>query len=326
LNVSGLALGIATLLTVTLFVSHELSYDRFNKKAERIFGTVGTFSFGEMTMKGNRLSAAYTSFLRDNFSEIEQTLRIGDYPNGEVFVSTSASKLKNKEPNLALTENAIFDIFTFDILEGNPVTALTNPMTVAISKSTAQKYFGQESALGQLLKIDDKFLATVTCVYQDFPTNSSLQYNMLLSLSSLNELEKHYWEPTTFSLDNTLIQMGTFQTYVLLKNPAAIAAIQQKLPKALAAAGVESKTINPGSYTFYPLTDLHLANLGLSDGKLRKYIIIFSIIGLIVIALALINFINITTSLSFQRAKEVGVRKTIGANKSGSRSKVGEKA
>jgi putative ABC transport system permease protein len=316
LNVSGLALGIATLLTVTLFVSHELSYDRFNKKADRIVGTVGTFSFGEMTIKSNRLSAAYTSFLRNNFSEIEQTVRIGDYPNGEVFVSTSASKMKSKEPNLALTENAIFDIFTFDILEGNPVTALTNPMTVAISKSTAQKYFGQESALGQLLKVDDKFLATVTCVYQDFPTNSSLQYNMLLSLSSLNELEEHYWEPTTFSLDNTLIQIGTFQTYVLLKNPAAIAAIQQKIPEALAAAGVESKTISPDSYTFYPLTDLHLANLGLNDGKLRKYIIIFSVIGLIVIALALINFINISTSLSFQRAKEVGERKTIGANKS----------
>ncbi len=313
INVFGLALGLATCMLIVFYVFDELSYDRFNVKADRIYRVNNDIKFG-----GNASSYAVSpaplaaAFLAE-LPEVEQVVRFR-YKGG---FQVKKGDQKIKERRIIYADPSVFSIFTFPMIQGAAATALTEPHTVVINETTAKKYFNTVNALGKTLVFNDSLLYKVTGVIKDIPTQAHFNYDFFLSMSSLPESKDISWVSNNFA------------TYILLKNGASATAIQAKFPKMVKAhIGPQLQAIihldidqleKGGSYFRFnltPLLDIHLrssrvAELGM-NGNIQ-IIYIFSAVGLFILLIACVNFMNLSTARSSNRAREVGVRKVLGS-------------
>jgi putative ABC transport system permease protein len=318
INIIGLASGLACFILIALYVADELSYDRFNQKAARTYRVNSDIVFG-----GNKLHLAVASdpmgaTLKNDYPQVEQFVR---------FYASNGSKLVKKgdqfinESNVAHADSTLFEVFTLPVIHGDPKTALNEPNTVVISESAAKKYFGTTDVIGKNIETDDNgtTLYKVTAVIKDIPHNSHFNFSMI------------------FSMDNVQYQWGNFlshnhQTYLVLK-PGTDYKIFEKnftqfidkhvVPQAAQFMQIKSmdefeKAGNKLEYTLMPLTDIHLHSdrapeLGVNGNM--QYVYIFSVIALVVLLLACINFMNLSTARSASRAKEVGIRKVVGSQK-----------
>lgn len=316
INIFGLSLGIALFYTILLYVKDEMSYDRFNTRADRI---------GRITFKGNINGGnineciampPVAKTLKTDFPEVEDATRFRNMGTPKVQVQDKIFK----EDRFAFADPNIFNIFTLPLLEGNPATALTKPNTVVISKSLAQKYFGTTAVLGKTLVVNDnKDLFTITGVMDDIPANSHFHFELFGSMSSWPQAESDSW------------MESNYYTYVLLKPGADWQQLEKKFPPMLAkymgpqiekVMGVSLSQFlsNGNSFGFglQPLTSIHLhsaTNNELEPGGNATYVYIFSGIAIFMLIVACINFINLSTASASKRAKEVGVRKVIGSGK-----------
>ncbi|MEO6722236.1 MAG: ABC transporter permease [Ferruginibacter sp.] len=315
INIFGLACGLAVCLLITLYVFDELSYDRYNKNADRIYRVDADVKFG-----GNELRLAVSS------DPMGATLK-KDYPQVEEFAriyASSGSKLIKKgnefinEEHVAHADSTLFDVFTLPAISGNTKTALNEPNTVVISESAAKRYFGTKEALGQTIEAD-KTLYKITAVIKDIPHNSHFNFDFI------------------FSMDNVDYQFGNylsmnFQTYILLKEGTDYKAFEKNFaqviqkyifPQAKQFMQINSmddfyKGGNKLEHHLMPLTDIHLHSdrfpeLG-TNGKIQN-VYIFGIIAVFVLLIACINFMNLSTARSASRAKEVGIRKVLGTER-----------
>ena len=318
INIIGLASGLACFILIALYVADELSYDRFNEKAGRIYRINSDVIFG-----GNKLHLAVAS------DPMGATLK-KDYPQVEEFVRffiSGGSKLIKKgnefirENNVAHVDSTLFDVFTIPVIAGDAKTALNEPNTVVISESAAKKYFATTDAVGKNIETDDNgsTLYKVTAVIKDIPHNSHFTFDML------------------FSMDNVEYQWGNFlshnhQTYLLLKPGADHKAFEKNFPRFIdkyvvpqAAQFMQIKSMdefekagNKLEYSLMPLTDIHLRSDRVPELNVNgniQYVYIFSAVALFVLLLACINFMNLSTARSASRAKEVGIRKVVGSEK-----------
>ena len=318
INIIGLASGLACFILIALYVADELSYDRFNEKAGRIYRINSDVIFG-----GNKLHLAVAS------DPMGATLK-KDYPQVEEFVRffiSGGSKLIKKgnefirENNVAHVDSTLFDVFTIPVIAGDAKTALNEPNTVVISESAAKKYFATTDAVGKNIETDDNgsTLYKVTAVIKDIPHNSHFTFDML------------------FSMDNVEYQWGNFlshnhQTYLLLKPGADHKAFEKNfsrfidkyvVPQAAQFMQIKSmdefeKAGNKLEYSLMPLTDIHLRSDRVPELNVNgniQYVYIFSAVALFVLLLACINFMNLSTARSASRAKEVGIRKVVGSEK-----------
>ena len=318
INIIGLASGLACFILIALYVADELSYDRFNEKAGRIYRINSDVIFG-----GNKLHLAVAS------DPMGATLK-KDYPQVEEFVRffiSGGSKLIKKgnefirENNVAHVDSTLFDVFTIPVIAGDAKTALNEPNTVVISESAAKKYFATTDAVGKSIETDDNgsTLYKVTAVIKDIPHNSHFTFDML------------------FSMDNVEYQWGNFlshnhQTYLLLKPGADHKAFEKNFPRFIdkyvvpqAAQFMQIKSMdefekagNKLEYSLMPLTDIHLRSDRVPELNVNgniQYVYIFSAVALFVLLLACINFMNLSTARSASRAKEVGIRKVVGSEK-----------
>ena len=306
INISGLAIGIACCIMIFLFVQDELSYDKFHPNADRIYRIVTSTSDDGQPTNANGIYGTGPR-LKEYFPEIDDYTRIRTVGQGvKTFVAHEEARLY--DDGFFFADSNFFSFFNFPVIEGNPATVLTKPNTIVLTQSTARKYFGEESPIGKVIEADpyhDGQLSNfeVTGVIKDVPDNSHISFNFLASYSSQRE---------------DLTYMGGFEqnfTYIMLYDKGSVDYVNSKMLEFL-----ETTWRNDPWYTIslQPLLDIHLrSNLRSEIGVNGNiaYVYAFSIIALFVLIIACINFMNLATARSTKRAKEVGLRKVIGAHK-----------
>ena len=322
INVFGLALGMACCIAIGLFVRDEMRYDRFIDAADRIYRVALDVSF-----QGQPMQTAFTArplgpTLKTDVPEVEQTTRLWHDPSGSMIVRYQDQRFA--EDGVFFGDSTFFDVFALPFLQGDPQTALNEPFTIVLTASTARKYFGEADPMGQVLSLRepadrDVFEYTVTGVMADLPEHSHMAFDFLASYVTQRQSQWQSW-----------LGFGVY-TYVKLREDIDADAVQAKLPALFATYGGpqirENFGIAPadfeaaGNYYRYflqALPDIHLhSNL---EDELKptgdaRLVYLFVAIAVFVLLLACVNFVNLATARAARRTMEVGIRKTLGAQR-----------
>jgi putative ABC transport system permease protein len=304
INISGLAIGLTICMLIMLWVADEWSFDRFHSNAGQIYRVYRDESAVQPNSTSALTPPPMAAALKADFPEIAKSTRFGYWRKQLV---TYGDKSFN-EPNYRNADPDFFTMFSFPLLRGNPETVFDNPYSVILTETTARKYFGQEDPLGKTLTVNNTYDIVVTGIVKDVPLNSTLSFDLLspfgiLIKESIGENSRDNWG------------FNSFSTYVMLNQSSSIQDLNQKLK------GYLKKYEPEGSdeLVLQPLTDIHLfSNLG-HDLRNRgdiKYVWIFTALAFFVLLIAGVNFMNLSTARSANRAKEVGLRKVVGAGRS----------
>lgn len=306
INIMGLTVGMTACLLIFLYVRFELSYDRFHSKAERIYRIVADIKTPTETIPSSGPAWPVGPHVKLDFPEVEAFVRI--LPDNILF---RKDNVKFMEEGTLWADSAFFNIFSFNLIEGDVRTALKEPFSVVLSQTAEKKYFGNHDALGKTILITGNAVPVkVTGIMKDMPENSQLKGNVVLSMSTLTG----QWAK---DLDN---QWGNYgpNAYLLLKPGANANALQKKFPAFLEKwNGKEMKQMQMFPILLLEeLKDVYLRSTrdDSSTGNIKN-VYIFSIIAIFILVIACINFINLTTARASERAKEVGIRKVAGAIK-----------
>ncbi len=308
INITGLAVGLAYCLLIFLYVQDELSYDRYHEKADRIYRLVSDLKTPDRTFQFAVTPPDMAPTLRRDFPEIQNTVRF--QPIGGGLYQYGDKRFR--ENRVFRADSSIFDVFNFPLLQGDPKTALREPFSMVITEVIAQKYCGDEDPMGKtvsVLCIDQPY--TVTGVLAEVPTHSHFTFDILVSYTTREFLypqASHQW-----------FNFG-FYTYLLLPEDYDPARLEAQLPDFVERNIGEVQRQAGQSHTLFlqPLTEIYLrsdreAEAG-SNGHL-SYVYIFSAIALFILLIACINFMNLATARSAARAREVGMRKVVGAQR-----------
>jgi len=332
INIAGLAIGIASVILIILYVQDERSYDRFLGNADRIYQVNIDMSTGNQASIGSNTPPPIGPALKREFPQIEAYTRF--YSNGlsSMIVSNDASSTIQKhlaEHGLLAVDSNFLQVFDFALKEGEAGSCLNNPNSMVLTESTAKKFFGDTEPVGKSLVLDaygDPFV--VTAVVKDIPLQSTIQFDMLIPIAAVRPVKRFSWS-WVWRLMNT---------YVLLDkqssgDPGSISQMESRFPAMVRVqAGSAFKRIGKsfdefikkgGRYELHlqPLTDVHLHSASIDSPFLHNlgnitYVYIFSAIALFIIVLACVNFMNLSTAQSVARAKEVGIRKVLGSLRS----------
>ncbi len=307
INIVGLAVGIACTIFILLWVRDELSFDRFHKNADRIYRVVFSTSDDDLTPTNANGAFGVGPALKKDFPEVLEVVRIRKMGQG-VKRYVGYKDKKNYELRFFFAEPSILSVFDFPLIKGNPATVLDDPNSIVLTEETAKKYFGNEDPMGKTIEADpyndgNLMLFQVTGIAQNVPPNSHLHFDFLASYSSLKE------DTEEFS--------GFYQhyTYALLSGKLAAESLNPKLLDFLH----RNWRKNPWyTISLQPLLDIRLHSRLKSEveptGNIL-YVYIFSAIAVFVLLIACINFMNLTSARAVKRAKEVGLRKVVGARK-----------
>ena len=321
INIAGLAVGVASCLLIAMYVQNEFSYDKFFENSDQIHKMVLERKYPEHSTFYSIIPHSFAPVAVRDYPEIESsTVLFGPFPNTLITYRNDNDEKKEFEENFIMAADSnFFSIFSFKLLKGDPVTALLKPNDIVMTQSTAYRYFGQEDAIGKVLTTGfGEF--KVTGVMQDVPENSHFKIDMLVSTQSFPFLKQEFF--TSF----------TVHCYFRLIPGADIKALEAKFPKMVdtyAAAQIERDLgkswedyKNEGNgyrYFLQPLTSIHLDPINLEakmqpGGNITSVYIMISV-AVLILFIACINFMNLATARSSERAKEVGVRKTMGSFK-----------
>ncbi len=316
INIFGLSVGIASAVLILLFISSELSYDRFNDKADRIYRIYIEANFEGSEFKGPSTCKPAGPVFTDEIPEVINYTRLD--PQSQTVVRYGDNKFV--EDHFVYADSGVFQIFSLHMFMGDPNTALKEPNTIVLTRSTAKKYFGKENPIGKILTVNaDTNMYRVTGVIADLPPETHLQFDFLASFCTLPESRNDFW------LSNNLY------TYVLLEKGAKKNEVEGKMqavsmkyigPQVTEVLGIDldefTQKGNRYGLFLQPLTDIHLSSEiegGFKASHDRKYLLIFGLIALFILVIASINFMNLSTARSANRAKEVGMRKVVGSTR-----------
>jgi len=315
INVLGLALGLACFLFILAYVKDELSYDRYHEKADRIYradfrGVIfgQDFDIGEV-------GDPFGPTVLEDFPEVEQQVRLRS--RGSFLVRHEEDSYR--EEDVIFADSTFFDVFSFPLLKGDPKAALAEPNTLVITPGVAKKYFGAKDPIGQTLILDNEYPYRVSGLMEEMPANTHFHYDIIASLSSLEESRSNQWTN------------NNFHTYLALRPGADPAELEAKFPTLIetyVAKQLEQylgitlddfyKAGNSAEYSLFPLAKIHLHSHKFDELEANsdiRYVYIFSFIGVFILLLACINFMNLATARSGNRAREVGLRKVVGAQR-----------
>ncbi len=309
INIGGMAVAITCCLMLFGHVQKEVTYDQYHKKADHIvrlnLGNLNTDSRSAVS------SGAMAPAFADDYPEIENYVRFRKFPS-----LVENGDLQFYEDDFFYTDSTVFEVFDFNLLEGDPATALEEPFSLVLTENAAKKYFGDQSPIGQQVEIDNQFIFKITGVLKETPDNSHFTFDYLASVSSLRQHPNEsvrYWQLNSW-------YSHYYHTYLLLKPGADINALGNKLER------IAKQYSNPEYYELYgqnmglylhPLTDIHLKPVYgelEAQGNLST-LYIFGIIALILLLIACSNYANLATAIALKRNKEIGVRKVLGAGK-----------
>ncbi len=303
INITGLAIGMACCIMILLWVQDELSFDTFHANRENIYRVVADWEkYGWEGIEAT--PAPFAPAIEEEIPEIQQAARCAPH-------SRLVFRYKDRafyESRGLITDASFFDIFTFPFAEGDPKTAFKDPFDIVITETMARKYFGSESSIGKAIEVEGK-LAKVTGVLRDIPRNSHLQFDFVSSFELIKEVSNF---GTTWGAYN-------FVTYISVHGDADIQEVAQKMT----AIGLKNKSpqvLEGLQFRLQPLSEVYLDArsyqfpvVTLGDSK---YVLLFTIVAFFVLLIACVNFMNLSTARSALRAKEVGMRKTVGARRS----------
>ncbi len=306
-NIIGLAIGMACCILIFFYVSNELSYDRYHNDSDRIYRVAQKITRGSVERDFARVAAPLIPAIRENFPEVEHAVRFQTFAWMQNLIKHNDKKFY--EDRVMIAENDIFNVLSIPFIEGNPETALTRPKTVVISEHMAQKYFDVEDPLGKTLEMyGDNF--EVTGIVANPPENTHIPYGFIVSILG--------WEKV-WNFDNW--GWTGFYAYVKLKSHVNPRAFEDKI-RHIADKYISEELEESGvtvSFYLQPIQSIHLhSNLTTeieAPGN-PVYIYIFSVIGFLILFVSCVNFINLSTARSATRAKEVGIRKVVGAHRS----------
>ncbi len=305
INILGLAVGIAASVLIFLYITNEMSYDKFHEKADRTYRITADWS-----NKGDsRIHQLGTPFIlaqtiREKYPQVEAITQLSG-PLGDVIVRYRDNAFKETEAFCA--EPSFFDVFSFPLLKGNPETSLKDPNMLVMTQSLAKKYFGDEDPMGKTIEMQasgDKLFFQITGVMEDIPQNSHFRFDMLISMKTV------YPEPSMGWTWNN------YTTYVTLQEAVTQSLMEEKLveiDKVHFRGGAEHI---PWIWTLEPLTRIHLHSdlvTGNQPNGSMAYVRLFTIVAVLILLIAGINFVNLATARSTRRAKEVGLRKVVGS-------------
>jgi putative ABC transport system permease protein len=316
INITGLAVGLSACLLIGLYVHHELSYDRFNEKAARIYRVNTEIKFGDNHMHLAVANPLFGETAKSELQEVEQTTRLQWY--GSFLVKKGNENIR--EGNVAWADSTLFDVFTLPMISGNPRTALTEPNSVVITESVARKYFDRTDVVGETLTINNTQSRKITGVIKDIPSNAHFPFTSFLPMID-NE----------YATDPTWAGSHNWPTYLLLKEGVdadAVVPLLNKMvdrhvgPEVKAVVGKTLEEFNSEGNFFkaslIALPDIHLHSDRIGElggtGNIQ-YVYMFSAIAICILVIAIINFVNLATARSAHRAREVGMRKVMGSGK-----------
>jgi len=309
INISGLAVGLAVCMLIMLYVAHEHSYDRFHKKGDRIYTLHANIKIG-----GQALSMAYMSYgtgplVKQNQPKVEDYMRTMDYSSQPIVNNPSTPDIKFADNKLLFADAGFFNFFSFKLASGSPSDALSKPFSVVLTKETAKKYFGDHDPIGKTLtiKTDSTFTYQVTGIVENAPSNSSIKFNFIASASSLLSMK----DGRNQIGNQQGIGPGSFNVYLLLKDRKDTAEVKRVMQVMVKA---DKKAFDDEKFALQPMTITHLEN-NYADTTNIKYLKIFPIVAVLVLLLALVNYMSLSTARATLRAKEVGVRKVTGASR-----------
>jgi putative ABC transport system permease protein len=314
INIFGLAIGITCCLLIMLFVQDELSYDRFHKNSDNIYRIGIDAVLGSNQLKAVTTAPPVGSTMVQDYPEVIAYTRVNSFGfpviryNDKVF----------SEEKFYWADSSYFKVFSVEFIKGDPKTALVNPESVVITERMANKYFGNEDPMGKLLNSDNRRDYKVTGIVKEYPHSSHFHFDFLASMSS-------------YQLGNDQWLNNNFNTFILLREDADPEQLEIKLKdfvqKYIAPYMQRTLNISPEDmkknnnkyeYFLQPLTDIHLHSNYLGELEPNSditYVYIFSFIAASILLIACINFTNLTTARSTNRAKEIGVRKTLGSSR-----------
>ncbi|MEQ9104124.1 MAG: ABC transporter permease [Rhodothermales bacterium] len=301
INVAGLAVGMAVAILTVLFVSHEQSFDRFHDKADRIARIHMTWIFGDTQMEVAMTTTAPGPVAKAELSEVEDAVRF--YRIREAFWQTDHPEAEAlKESGMVYADSGLFNVFSFPLVSGDPTSALVEPNSLVLTESSARKYFGTTDVVGNTLILNSENVFSVTGVMRDVPSASHIQFTMAASFSTLAASRD-------VSFDSS-----QYHTYALLAPGATFSQLQSGLDRLL----TERFGDNPSKPLLHvtPITDVYLHSNVSADwspqGDIR-HVRMFSAIAILILLIACINYMNLATARSVNRAREVGMRKVLGA-------------
>ncbi|RMF59956.1 MAG: FtsX-like permease family protein, partial [Calditrichaeota bacterium] len=304
INISGLALGMGGSLLMFAYVLNELSYENFHHHRKQIYRVAVELGKGENSMLLAGAMPALGPALEKEEPEVLKAVRF----QRSAKAALEYGGREFRESRFFFADPEVFDVFTFPLVAGDPHTALAAPFQLVVSETVAQKYFGDQPAVGKVLKYMGGYEFQVTGVMKDIPANTHLKCDFLASYSSLERIAKveHPWN-----------QFGQDYTYLLLQKGAAIPELRAKI------ASLLREHTNPAfaamlSFRLQPLEEIHLHSKMMGEleppGNLG-YVYLFSSIAALVLLIACLNYMNLSTARSFHRVKEIGVRKVLGAGR-----------
>ncbi|MBK9291641.1 MAG: ABC transporter permease [Bacteroidetes bacterium] len=315
INTLGLATGLASCLIILLWVADELSYDKFHEGYDRIYRVTVNGKFNGLNFRTVYTPAPLPGALLNDFPEIEYATRLMIRPQHSLRRQEVQQSLI--EDYFAYADSSFFDVFSYKLLAGDPKKALTRPKSIVLTQSAARRWFGDEDPMGKVLIENEMHRYTVTGIMADPPPNSHMRFNMVVSMTSIPYHAQQSW-----------LMQGSL-TYFKLREGAGIQHISDSLDAFLMRHIKDEIVLSLGldleqfaatgqvyRYELQPLADIHLhSNL---DGELRRNgnlarVWLFSAIALIILLLACINFMNLSTAKAAARSREVGIRKVMGS-------------
>jgi putative ABC transport system permease protein len=302
INILGLAVGITICVLIFRYISFELSYDRYHADADRLYRiTLETASGREIALTPSIVSPLF----QQEISEVEAAVRVYDYAVFRSVVLRNGDRVF-EEKSFAYADSSIFSLFDFELLYGDPATALIRPYTVVLSSSTAAKYFGTENPVGKTITLNNARDLEVTGVMKDIPQNSHFRFDIIASLES-----RRNWG----ELSDSQLMGAQFYTYVKLRDDTNLQVVQAKVEEILQRYTADSFVNSIG---FQPVTDIHLYSRADHEfqpqGDIR-YVMAAGFTALLILLIACINYMNLATARSVRRSKEVGIRKVMGSDR-----------
>jgi len=310
INIAGLGIGLACCILIFTYVLDELSYDRFHKNADRIYRVTTEINppQSDQIQKLSTVGWPVGRALENNYPGVEKAAYIRSYPEysikheGQYFFE-----------NMIYADQAFLELFSFPLLKGNPDNALSAPYSIILTEDLKQKYFGDQPALGKELILRDSLAFTITGIVENVPKNSHIQFDMLVSFATLEAQNPQIsgnsgW--MNLNMNNYILLNEEADTNTLKESVSGL--YSQEIGEQLDQMGYKA------NLQLEPLTDIYLnSDYGNRLGPISNinYVYLLSAIGLFILGIACINFMNLATARSTERAREVGIRKVVGSNK-----------
>ena len=315
INILGLTAGVSCFLMILLYVADEVSYDKYHQEADQIYrldflGTINGNTFNTCLS-----SVPAAEALVNDYPEVKEAVRLRQ--RSEYLVKKLDGEQTFKEQRVVFADSNFFSFFGLPVVQGDPNSMLKGPDKVAISQSTAKKYFGENDPLGQTLVFGNDYKYEVTGIFADIPRNTHFHFDFMLSMVSLDESRNKIWMSFNF-VTYLRLQEGTSPEVLESKFPALVEKYIGPEVEQFMGMDLESfiSAGNAAGYSLFPLKDIHLHSDKLGELEANgdiNYVYLFAAIAFFIMLIACINFMNLSTARSANRAKEVGIRKVLGA-------------